>query len=242
MEVQWIKLSTDIFLNPKMVQLRSMKQGEKLMLIWIMLLVLAGRCNRGGRLLLTDQIPYDIKMLSKELGVSPKTLEFAFGEFVRLNMTNCVDGVWEIKNWEKYQNIEGMEKIREQTRLRNKAMRDRRKLERDANRDATVTHRDATEEEEEKEKEKEKEFHSFCQAQQADLLESKKRSFLGGELGAGVVMLSEEQMDNLLQMLSLEEFDKYVAVVRDMELSGKHYKKKTHYQAILDMAKKDRCL
>ena len=235
MEVQWIKLSTGIFLNPKMVQLRSLKGGDRISLIWIMLLVLAGRSNRGGRLMLTDDIPYDFKMLSRELGYSPKTLENSFEEFVRLNMTYQDDGVWVIKNWEKYQSIEKLDKIREQTRIRNKAMRDRRKLERDA----IVTQRDATEEETEIETEKEF-IHSFCQPQHSEFVENRKRSFLGGEIGGGVVLLSEEQIDDLLNRLSVEEFDKYVSVVRDMELCGKHYRKKTHYQAILDMANKDR--
>lgn len=58
--------------------------------------------------------------------------------------------------------------------------------------------------------------------------------------GKGVVMLSDAQLETLLEELSADEFEKYVGIVADMELSGKHYKKKTHYQAILDMAAKDR--
>lgn len=64
---------------------------------------------------------------------------------------------------------------------------------------------------------------------------------LGGT-GKGVVMMSDAQMEDLLEKLSLEEFDKYVGIVADNELSGKHYTKKTHYMAILDMASKDRKL
>jgi hypothetical protein len=63
---------------------------------------------------------------------------------------------------------------------------------------------------------------------------------LGGELGKGVVFLSREQMDDLLDKLSIEEFDHYVGVVADCILKGKPFKKKTHYQAILDMATADR--
>ena len=72
-----------------------------------------------------------------------------------------------------------------------------------------------------------------------DTLES-QRKLLGGTLGGGVVMLSDEQMTDLLRRLSLDEFDRYVAVVRDCEKAGKKFRKKTHYQAILDMARKDR--
>ena len=67
-----------------------------------------------------------------------------------------------------------------------------------------------------------------------------QRKLLGGTLGDGVVMLSDEQMTDLLRRLSLDEFDRYVAVVRDCEKAGKKFRNKTHYQAILEMARKDR--
>lgn len=70
--------------------------------------------------------------------------------------------------------------------------------------------------------------------------EETKRRVLNGTLGRGVVLLSDAQMDDLLDKLSIEEFDRYVEIVADMELSGRRYTKKTHYQAILDMAYKDR--
>lgn len=70
--------------------------------------------------------------------------------------------------------------------------------------------------------------------------EETKRKVLNGTLGRGVVLLSDAQMDDLLDKLSIEEFDRYVEIVADMELSGRRYTKKTHYQAILDMAYKDR--
>ena len=70
--------------------------------------------------------------------------------------------------------------------------------------------------------------------------DSVRLKYLGGSLGKGVVMLSDEQIDSLLDKLSIEEFNKYVEIVADCELNGKPYRKKTHYQAILDMANKDR--
>jgi hypothetical protein len=73
-----------------------------------------------------------------------------------------------------------------------------------------------------------------------DKREEQKRKLLGGNLGKGVVMLSSEQIDDLLEKLSIDEFDYYVGVVAECILSGKKYTRKTHYQAILDMAEKDR--
>ena len=101
--------------------------------------------------------------------------------------------------------------------------------------------------EEEKETETEKENHSFLQAAHTEKIpqkagESSKRSYLQGSLGKGVVLLSDEQLDDLLEKLSVEEFNRYVEIVADNELCGKHYRRKTHYQAILDMAMQDRRL
>ena len=62
---------------------------------------------------------------------------------------------------------------------------------------------------------------------------------LGGTVGQGFVKLSEYQMEQLLDKLGTDGFDKYCAIVADMERSGKSYKKKSHYQAILDMAMQD---
>ena len=54
------------------------------------------------------------------------------------------------------------------------------------------------------------------------------------------VMLSDDQIGDLLEKMSREEFDHYFKVVDDNEAKGHHYKKKTHYQAILDMCLHDR--
>lgn len=66
------------------------------------------------------------------------------------------------------------------------------------------------------------------------------RKRMNGPLGKGVVILSESQIGDLLEQMSIDEFDHYVEVVANCELKGKKYTNKTHYDAILDMAKKDR--
>ena len=66
-----------------------------------------------------------------------------------------------------------------------------------------------------------------------------KRRYLGGTLGGGVVMMSDAQFDTLCEVLSIDELEKYLAIVRDCEKKGMKYKK-SHYQAVLDMAQADR--
>lgn len=235
-DVKWIKVSTDMFDGSRKIkQIEMMPEGDTILVIWLKLLLLAGNVNDGGAIYLTPEIPYTEEMLANELRRPLNTVRMALTIFEKFGMIEIVDDILHLSAWEKYQNVEGMEKIREQTRARVARCRERQRLAAsNATCNATVTHGNAVEEE--GEEDKEKESHSIIHSAR----EESKMRFLGGSLGKGVVMLSEEQIDSLLDELSLDEFDKYVGIVADMELSGKHYKKKTHYQAILDMAAKDR--
>ena len=248
--VSWVKITVDMFDNRKIKHLRRLPEGNSIVLIWVMLLTMAGRCNANGMIFLTEDIPYSPKMLADELDFEENTVVLALEALERLNMVHTNnEGFYSIAGWEEYQNIEGMDKIREQNRLRKQRQRQKVLLE-PVSRDShvTVTDSHAIEEEREEDKEKELEFHSFNLAEKNSFssefveksVENSKRSFLQGSLGKGVVLLSDEQLDDLLDKLSFDEFNKYVAIVADNELCGKHYRKKTHHQAILDMAMKDR--
>ena len=238
-EVKWIKVATDMFRRSRKIKSIELKaDGDTIIVIWLKLMLLAGDINDGGAIYITPEIPYDTEELAEELRRPTKLVEKALATFERFGMISIEDGFIYLTSWEKYQNVDGLDKIRAQTRERVARLRQRRAFESgNVTGNVTVTHRNDTEEE--VEEDEEKEFHSFIHA---TTKEEVKRKFLGGELGKGVVLLSDEQMDDLLNRLSLDEFNKYVTIVADMELSGKRYRKKTHYQAILDMAYKDRQL
>ena len=182
-------------------------------------------------------------MLADELDFEENTVILALQVLEQLDMIVTDNGFFTIAGWEEYQNIEGMEKIREQTRKRVAKCREKKLLSQGSvTSSVTVTQCNAIEEEREEEKEKEEEFHSIIHSRESeeDLSNPEhRRRYLGG-IGKNVVFLSDEQMSDLLDKMSVEEFDYYVGVVADNELKGHHYKKKTHYQAILDMALKDR--
>ena len=240
-EVKWVKLTTDMFDNRKIKHLRKLPEGNNIVLIWVMLLTMAGRCNSGGMIFLTENIPYTPKMLADEIDFEESTVILALQALERFNMIVTDNGYFTIAGWEEYQNIEGMDKIREQNRLRKQRQREKQAL-LEESRDGHVTVTGCHAVEEEREKDEEKEFHSFTNSREGaeDLSDpEQRRRYLGG-IGKNVVFLSDEQMSDLLDKLSVEEFDYYVGVIADNELKGHHYKKKTHYQAILDMAKKDR--
>lgn len=117
-DVKWIKITTDMFDNRKIKHLRRLPDGDSIVLIWVMLLTLAGRCNSGGMIFLTENIPYTPKMLADELDFEESTVQLALNALERLGMIQTNDdGFLAVTGWEKHQNIEGMEKIRESKRL-----------------------------------------------------------------------------------------------------------------------------
>lgn len=233
-EVQWIKIYIDMFDKRKIKKLRRLPAGNELLLIWIMLLAMAGKCNAGGMIHITESVPFTEDDLADELDFEVNTIRLALEAFEKLDMIQITkEGFIYVLGWEEYQNIDKLAEMREQTRKRVAKHREKQKLLASnvtSNDDVTLRN----DIEEEREEDKEKDIHSFS------LREEAKLKLLGGTLGQGVVMLSDEQMDDLLEKLSIEEFNKYVGIVADCELKGKPYTKKTHYQAILDMVAKDR--
>ena len=118
-EIKWIKLVPDWFNDSKIKQLKTMPERYALTTIWFCLLGLAGISNNYGKLTLGN-IPYDEKMLSNEFDIPEHLIQLALNVFKKLGMIEILDeeNCLYITNWEKHQNIDGMEKIREQNRIR----------------------------------------------------------------------------------------------------------------------------
>ena len=93
-----------------------------------MLLTMAGRCNSSGMIFLTENIPYTPKMLADELDFEENTVLLALKSLEQLNMIVTDNGFFSIAGWEEYQNIEGMDKIREQNRARVAKHREKQRL------------------------------------------------------------------------------------------------------------------
>lgn len=162
-EVKWIKLTTDMFDNRKIKHLRRLPEGNNIVLIWVMLLTMAGRCNSGGMIFLTENIPYTPKMLADELDFEENTVQLALNALEQLDMVVTNKGHFTIAGWEEYQNIEGMDKIREQNRIRKQRQRENQKLLASGSQDGhgTVTPCHAPDKEEDKDIDKEKEYISI---------------------------------------------------------------------------------
>lgn len=126
-EVKWIKIVTDVFDNEKIKFIETLPEGDTIIVIWFKLLCLAGRSNDCGAIMLTENIPYTDDMLVSYIGRKETTVKFAMETFERLGMIERYDSKTLIANWSKYQNVKGIEEIKEKDRQRKANQRARQK-------------------------------------------------------------------------------------------------------------------
>lgn len=156
-EVKWIKIVTDIFDDEKIRLIETLPEHDTIIVIWFKLLCLAGKSNSGGFLMMNDTIHYNDEMLVAIFNRPKHTVRLALDTFVNFGMIEIADQQFRIANWEKHQNIDGLDKIREQTRQRVARHRAKALGNKQSNVTCsdTVTPSNATEVEEEVEEDKE---------------------------------------------------------------------------------------
>ena len=129
-ELSWIKLRLVFFDSEKIKIIESLPDGDSLIVIWIKLLVQAGKCNAGGFIYLTDRIPLDIERISIIFNRPLSTVRLALKTFQKLGMISIdQDNLINILEWQAEQSLDSNEKFREQARLRVQKFREnQRKL------------------------------------------------------------------------------------------------------------------
>lgn len=227
-EVKWIKIVTDIFDDEKIRYIETMPNGDTTIVLWFRILCLAGRSNRDGLLMMTDKIHYTDEMLAAIFNRDIKTVQLALQVFENLGMieiTNNSSIV--IANWNKHQNVDGMERIREQNRIRNIEYRERK---RDVMRDVTMIPHDETDIDKEREQEKEIEYITITNNDAAPKV--KKSVVKDQKHKHGMfknVLLTDKELEALQQV-----YENYEEIIQyfDAYIEEKGYKTKSHYLAI----------
>lgn len=126
-DINWIKLRVDMFDDEKIKIIQSMPEGDAVLVIWIRIIALAGKCNAKGLVLIEDEFPYSDEMLATIFNKPLATVRLALGTFEKFRMIERTEKGIYISNFEKHQNTEGMEKIREQARIRKQREREKKR-------------------------------------------------------------------------------------------------------------------
>lgn len=164
-DVKWIKLVVGMFdgmsfKKIKKAEIGGVKFRDKLTAVWFELMDFAGRCNHNGAFISPREIPfYELSDIATMIDREEEELKLCINFFVNEGMVSIVDDVYVLSNWSEYQNVDGLEKIREQNRLRKQKQRETQRL-LSASRDShgTVTQGHATDKDVEVNKEKDKDF------------------------------------------------------------------------------------
>jgi predicted phage replisome organizer len=122
--VSWFKTQVGFYRDEKIKQIETLPSGQEIAYLWPKMLSLTAEKNLGGELILHDEQPYTAEMLATEFNVKPTLMRLALKTFHEFRMIDIEsDGTIVISNWGKYQNLEGLDKIREQNRERKRRQR-----------------------------------------------------------------------------------------------------------------------
>lgn len=139
-EVKWIKLEVGMFDGMSFKKIKRAKIGgesfrDKLTAVWFELMDFAGKCNNDGALSRhkempceNDEIPYtELEDIATMIDRDEEELKLCMSFYIKEGMVSIIDDVYSLSNWSKYQNEEGLNKIKEQNRLRKQRQREREK-------------------------------------------------------------------------------------------------------------------
>lgn len=107
--LKWIKVSTSLFENSKLLLLEQQEDGCLLQLLWVKLLCLAGKHCPEGTLLLTVDKPYTPAMLATVLRLDKALVARGLELFCTFGMLQYRDGAYSITNWNRYQSAAAYE-------------------------------------------------------------------------------------------------------------------------------------
>ena len=118
-DIKWIKLSVNMFDDEKIKLIRTMPEGDSIVVIWVQILCLAGKINDHGAVYMGQNLAYSDEMLSTILGHPLNIMRIALQTLEQFGMIEVdSDGNIDVINWEKHQSTDKMSRIREQNRLR----------------------------------------------------------------------------------------------------------------------------
>lgn len=126
-DVKWIKITTDIFDDEKILLIESLPDSYAIITCWFKLLCMAGKMNNSGVFMMSNSIAYTEKMLATIFRMKESTVTMALQTFEQFGMVEIVDGVITIPNWGKHQNLDQLESKKQYMRNYMKEYREKQK-------------------------------------------------------------------------------------------------------------------
>lgn len=129
--VQWIKFKVGTFDGISFKRIKKAKIDgvvnfrDKLTAVWFELLDLSGKVNNQGYLFNDEMAFSSYEDIAIAIDRTEDEVKLCIDWFKKNKMIEIIDDILFISNWTKYQNNDGLEKIKEKNRLRQQRYREK---------------------------------------------------------------------------------------------------------------------
>lgn len=126
-EVFWVRMFCAEFDDPRWLAIEQLPDADAVQMIYVRMLMLAGRSNAGGLLLLHESLPYDVTTLSAVLRRTIPVVQFALATLERFKFIEMVDNVIAITAWDRLQPTDELARLatrRDKDKLRKRTQRE----------------------------------------------------------------------------------------------------------------------
>ena len=237
-DVKWIKLNVGMFDGNSFKKIKKAKIGgesyrDKLTAVWFELLDFAGKCNAGGQLIESPEIPFlSIDDIAVLIDREPEELNLCMQFYITNRMVTIIDDIYTLTNWSKYQSTDKLAEIREQNRIRQKNWYDRQKALPNVRSNVSLTQPNALDIDTDKEQELDLDLEINNNSTPTATKTTKHKY---GEHKN--VLLTDEEYQKLKERFPTDYDEKINTLSEGLALKG--YKYKSHYLAVLKWAKND---
>jgi predicted phage replisome organizer len=131
-EVFWVRLFCAGFEDPRWLAIEQLPDADAVQIIYVRMVMLAGRSNADGLFLLHESLPYDVVTLAAVLRRSVPIVQFALTTLERFRFIEVVDNIIAVTEWDSMQATDELARLaarREKDKLRKQTERaERRRL------------------------------------------------------------------------------------------------------------------
>ena len=132
-KLQWLKTKVGLFLDPRILYLMNLPNGDSYIVLWFFLKDMAGMVNDEGRIYVSENEPLTTQLIAKSLHRRQPFIENGLRALEQVDLIERDEkGMIRIVIWDELQSFHRDERRREQTSERVRRYRERQRLAQEA--------------------------------------------------------------------------------------------------------------
>ncbi|MFR7418617.1 phage replisome organizer N-terminal domain-containing protein [uncultured Megasphaera sp.] len=128
-KLQWLKTKVGLFLDPRILYLMNLPNGDSYIVLWFFLKDMAGMVNDDGKIYVSETEPLTTQLIAKSLHRRQPFIENGLKALEQVDLIERdEEGVIRILIWDELQSFHRDERRREQTHERVRRYRERQRM------------------------------------------------------------------------------------------------------------------